>query len=67
MKQKLIELNLYRYGLVKGEILWTTGKLFKITFKPGLFKKKITEIFHHSEILNFNEIYVNTDIDIKVV
>lgn len=67
MKQKLIKLNLNRYGLVKGEILWVSGKLFKITFKHGLFKKNITEIFHHSEILNFNDIYVNTDIDIKVV
>lgn len=58
-------LNLKGHGWVKGEILWSHEHLFKITFLKGFFKKRVTEVFHFREILNFNEIYINKNNEVK--
>jgi hypothetical protein len=52
-------LNLKRYGWVNGEILWSHNHLIKITFKQGFFKRRVTEVFHIKEIMNFNDIFID--------
>lgn len=54
-----MNLNLSRYGWVDGQILWSHDKFFKISFKQGFFKRRVTEVFHIKEILNFNEIFID--------
>lgn len=62
------KLNLKRYGVVNGEILWISAdRLVKITFKYGLFKRKMAEIFHYTEILNFDEIYLDSKFNLMVI
>ncbi len=69
----MVKLNLNRYGQVDGEILWISNKLVKISFNkkigffPFTFKKSYTEIFHISEIHNFNEAYQDLNTKIKIV
>lgn len=60
----MIDIKLKKIGTVKGNILWMCDKFVKITYSkyiifPFMTKKK-TEIFHMSEVLNFDEIY-NSD------
>lgn len=69
----MIKLNLNRYGYVEGEILWMSENFVKITFRtykgiyPFRIKKEHTEIFHISEIFNFNELYQDSNTVIKIV
>ena len=69
----MIKLNLNRYGYVEGEILWMSDKFAKVAFKkkvgifPFYIKKEYTELFHISEILNFNELYQDSNTKIKIV
>jgi hypothetical protein len=69
----MVKLHLNRYGHVDGEILWISDKFVKIAFNkkigifPFIFTKSYTEIFHISEILNFNEVYQGLKSPIKIV
>ena len=69
----MTKIHLNRYGYVEGEILWMSDKFAKIEFKkkigffPFIFTKSYTELFHISEILNFNELYQDTNTVIKIV
>ncbi len=56
------QLNLKGWGFVDAEILWNEGKLFKISFFHMTERK--TNIFHFTEILNFNEIYIDKNFKI---
>jgi hypothetical protein len=67
-----MKLHLNRYGYVDGEILWMIDKFIKINFNkkigifPFIYTKNYTEIFHVSEILNFNEVYRDSNTKIKI-
>jgi len=69
----MVNIEIKKVGKVKGEILWMSDKFVKITFKtykgiwPFLIKKEHTEIFHISEIFNFNELYQDSNTVIKIV
>jgi len=56
------KLNLKGWGLVDAEILWNEGKLFKIKFIHLTTSER--EIFHVTEILNYNEIFITKDLKI---
>lgn len=65
MNNQAPKLNLKECGLVYAEILWNEGKLFKIKFKHDINDIQYkTEIFHYTEILNFNEIFIRKDLKI---
>ena len=61
-----VKLNLKGWGLVHSEVLWIEGPLYKIRFVPddNIFCEVKTEIFHVTEILNINEIFI--DINLKI-
>lgn len=61
-----VKLNLKGWGLVHAEVLWIEGPLYKIRFVPddNIFCEVKTEIFHVTEILNINEIFI--DINLKI-
>lgn len=69
----MVKLHLNRHGYVDGEILWISDKFVKIDFNkkigifPFIYTKSYTEIFHISEIHNFNEVYQNLKSPIKIV
>ena len=64
----MANINLSEIGTVTGEILWVSGRLVKIKYKKPhwLFSKTHVEVFHMTEVLNFNEIYNNNNIKILV-
>lgn len=64
MSKQAPQLHLERYGWVNAEILWIHDTFFKITFKQGFFRCRVTEVFHIKEILNFNEVFVTKDLKI---
>ena len=60
MQRKMINIEINKIGNVEGEILWMCDKFVKITYLKKfwfIFKRKKTELFHISEVLNFMEIY----------
>jgi hypothetical protein len=61
-----VKLNLKGWGLVHAEVLWIEGPLYKIRFVPddNIFCEVKIEIFHVTEILNINEIFI--DINLKI-
>jgi hypothetical protein len=70
METETPKLNLKGLGLVDAEILWKEGNLFKVIIKSigdGLeLTKPFTEVIHVSEILNFQEIYINKYLKISI-
>ena len=64
----MIDIEIKKIGTVKGNILWMCDKFVKITYSKYIIfpikSRKKTEIFHMSEVLNFDEIY-NSDYVIK--
>jgi len=61
------KLNLKGWGFVHAEILWIEGPLFKIKFIPenNLLADMRTEVFHITEILNINEIFIDGNLKIS--
>lgn len=61
-----VKLNLKGWGLVHADVLWIEGPLYKIRFVPedNLLANMRTEVFHVTEILNINDIFI--DINLKI-
>ena len=58
-------LDLRGYGHVEAKIIWIEGKLLKIKFLHNGVAR--TEIFHFNEILNYNEIFIDKELNIKLL
>ena len=63
-----VKLNLKGWGLVHAEVLWIEGPLYKIRFVPEdtLLADVRTEVFHVTEILNINDIFIDKNLSIKI-
>lgn len=58
-------LHLKHYGWVNAEVIWVEGPYMKLTFKHGFLKlKRVSEVFHHNEILNQKKIYIDRNLKI---
>lgn len=58
----MVNIEIKKVGKVKGDILWLCGDFVKVTYIKKFwffFKRKKTEMFHRTEILNFKEIYAS--------
>jgi hypothetical protein len=56
------KLKIKGWGEIDAEIIWVEGHLLKISFFNE--NKRIREVFHYSEIENFNDIYIDKDLKI---
>lgn len=62
---KTPKLKLKHYGKVNAKILWIDGPYLKLVFRCGFLKlKRVSEVFHHTEILNYKEVYVDKNLKI---
>lgn len=58
------KLNLEGYGYVDAKIIWIEGLFYKISFNDDATGNVVREIFKHTEILNLNEVYIDSTLTI---
>lgn len=63
--KKIPYLKIKHRGEVDATIMWVEGPLLKIKFFDSDENQIIREVFHHSEIENFNDIFIDKNLNIS--